>query len=190
MVCKIRGMTESQEESDAQEREGFTRRVNVGAWKVTAWWPTGARGGPHELRIAPAMNGDAQAIARGISTGTLNAIPLVEMTAEATEKILPAVEALTARMDAIEAEADKKRNRSPQFYALIAAQYVALVDAGERQPVQEIVKQTSKSGEAVRGWLRTARTMGLLTGEPGKTAGELTDKARGLLSVELNEEGE
>jgi hypothetical protein len=185
MVCKIRGMTQ-----DPEKREGYEVSLPVGAWKVTAWWPRGARGGPHELHIVPDGDGDPQAIARGISTGTFNAMPLVEMTAVYIDTILPAVDMLTAHMETIEAEAGKRRNRSPQFYALIAAEYVALVDAGERQPVQEIVRQTGKSGEAVRGWLRTARTMGLLTGEPGKTAGELTDKARELLSVDLKEEGE
>lgn len=171
------------------DREGYTRRVRAGAWEVVAWWPIRARGGPHELHIVPANDADPVAVARGISTATLNTIPLVEMTAEYTE-LTPSIEGTADRLSSLQQEADRKRNRPPSFYALIAAEYAALVEAGERQPIQVVAKRTGKSGEAVRGWVRTARSMGFLTGEAGRTTGELTDEAKRLLSQINDEEGE
>ena len=164
-----------------EDREGYMRRARVGAWDVAAWWPVGARGGPHELHIVPARDADPATVARGISTATLNAIPLVEMTAEYAS-FAATLEETADRLASLSDEADRRRNRPRSFYLLIAAEYAALVHAGERQPIQNIARRTGKSGEAVRGWVRTARHMGFLTGEAGRTTGELTDEARRLLS--------
>jgi hypothetical protein len=175
------GMTHEPETADSDEKEGFTRRARAGAWEVTAWWPIGARGGPHELRIVPARDADPVTVARGISTATLSAIPLTDMTAEYAE-LAPSIDQAAGWVSSLQQEADRKRNRSASFYALTAAEYVALIEAGEHQPVQVIAKRTGKSGEAVRGWIRTARNLGFLTGEAGRTTGELTEEAKRLLS--------
>lgn len=163
------------------DREGFTRRERAGAWEVTAWWPIGARGGPRELRIAPAQDADPVTVARGISTATLNAVPLVEMTADYAT-LSPAIAEARDKLGTWSEEANRRRNRSPMFYLLIAAEYAGLVQSGERQPIQNIARRTGKSTEAVRGWVRTARNMGYLTGEAGRTTGELTEEAKRLLS--------
>jgi hypothetical protein len=162
------------------DREGYMARERAGEWMIEAWWPLGARGGPHELRLYPADDADPGRVARGISHAVLNAVPLAKMTA-GIAKAAPAAEALRDQLGALD-EASRRRGRSPAFYLAIAAEYVALTAAGERQPVQAIARRTGKSGEAVRGWIRTARTMGYLTGEPGRTAGELTPAANELLS--------
>lgn len=182
-------MTNEQDTSDDGWREGVTLPARAGAWHVIAWWPPGARGGPHELRIVPARDADPQAIARGISTTTLGDVPLTYLTA-AYAALGSSVDQVADWLASVQQEANRKRNRSPAFYALVAAEYVALVEAGERQPVQVMAEQTSKTSEAVRGWIRTARTMGFLTGEAGRTAGELTDKAREVLSFEPKQEGD
>jgi hypothetical protein len=182
-------MTNEQEPIEGGWREGVTLPARAGAWQVIAWWPPGARGGPQELRIVPARDADPQAVARGISTATLSAVPLTDLTAAYAE-VAPSVDQVADWLSSVQQEANRKRNRSPWFYALVAAEYVALVEAGERQPVQVMAAQTGKSSEAVRGWIRTARTMGYLTGEPGRTTGELTERARELLSFEAREGGE
>jgi hypothetical protein len=177
-----------------QYREGIEVRKPSGAWVVTGWWPVGARGGPHELHIAPAPNADPLTIARGISTATLNALPLVEMTAEVAQAA-PAAEAAAEAIASMSSEANRLRNRSPLFYAQIAAQYAALTAAGERQPIQLIARHWDRSTEAVRGWVRTARKMGYLTGEAGRTTGALTEEAKQLLGqidpfkLHTNDEG-
>lgn len=175
------------------DMEGFTRRERAGAWEVVAWWPLGARGGPHQLRIVPAKDADPLTVARGISTATLNAIPLTDMTAAMSAEyaeLAPHIDEMADRLSSLQRDADRKRNRPASFYARTAAEYVALIEAGEHQPVRVIARQTGKSGEAVRGWIRTARSMGLLTGEAGKTTGELTEEAKRLLSQLEPNEGE
>jgi 8-oxo-dGTP diphosphatase len=166
------------------DREGYVRRERSGAWIVEAWWPLGSRGGPRELRVFPAEDADPLAVARGISTATLNALPLVKMTAEHAELAPDAERAATIaahQFDMLIMD-QPRRGRSAEFYLLIAAEYAALTAAGERTPIQLIAKRTGRSTESVRGWVRTARSMDYLTGAPGRTAGELTDAAKELLS--------
>jgi hypothetical protein len=162
------------------DRAGYNFRAQVGPWVVHAWWPLGSRGGPHELHIEPASGADPARVARGISHTVLNDVPLAQWMDDLA-KMAPAAEAISDQLTALN-EADRRRGRSPMFYLLIAAEYAALVAAGERQPIQQIARRTGKSGEAVRGWIRTARTMGYLTGQPGRTAGELTPAAMDLLN--------
>ena len=172
------------------DREGTVIRERSGAWVVEAWWPTGARGGPHELRITPAEDADPAKVARGISHATLNSVPLAKMTAEHV-KATPSIDRLKWELDRAILDAESgsdlavhsgRRGRSPVFYLFIAAEYAALTAAGERTPIQLIAKRVGRSPTAVSGWVRTARSMDYLTGERGHTAGELTDKAKELLS--------
>jgi 8-oxo-dGTP pyrophosphatase MutT (NUDIX family) len=175
------------------DREGSVIRKRSGAWIVEGWWPLGARGGPRELRITPAEDAEPGKIARGISHATLNAVPLAKMTEEYAEGA-PSIDRLQSVLDYafFDAEAGSpgpdleahagRRGRSPLFYLLVAAEYAALVAAGERTPIQRIAKRIGRSPTSVSGWVRTARSMGYLTGERGHTAGQLTDEAKELLS--------
>lgn len=166
------------------EREGTELRERFGAWVVEAWWPVGARGGPHELRIVPTDDAEPVETARGISTVTLSELPLVRMT-EAYARVAPSVEQAAERFRSIGNEVALTRGRSDAFFATIAREYANLADAGERKPVAVIAAMTGKSTDAVRQWVRRARQDGYLTeGDPGKTGGQLTELARTLLSEE------
>jgi hypothetical protein len=171
------------------EREGTVIRERFGAWVVEGWWPPGARGGPHELRITPAEDAEPGKIARGISHATLNSVPLAKMTAEQAQAA-PSIDRLRWELERAVMDAgfgsdlavrSGRRGRSQLFYLLIAAEYAALTAAGERTPIQLIAKRVGRSPTAVSGWVRTARSMGYLTGERGHTAGELTPQARKVL---------
>ena len=179
------------------DREGFVIRERSGAWVVEGWWPPGTRGGPHELRITPAEDADPAMIARGISHATLNSVPLAKMAATVREEVKEELTTLLDRLAASQrVNADSasekyefdlavhggRRGRSPMFYLMVAAEYAALVAAGERTPIQLMANRVRRSPTSVSGWVRTARSMGYLTGERGHTAGQLTDKAKQLLS--------
>lgn len=175
----------SAHEEQPHLREGVVAKERFGSWVAEAWWPIGARGGPHELRIVPAED-DAQPaeIARGISTVTLSELPLARMT-EHHLRIAPAVDEAAERFRQIGAEVALARGRSGVFFAMIAREYARLAAAGERKPVAVIATMTGKSTDAVRQWVRRARQDGYLTeGESGKTGGQLTELARTVLSKE------
>jgi hypothetical protein len=165
---------------DDEGREGYVTLDRSGTWRVQAWWfpAAGSIGGPHELHVTPAEDADPVRVARGITTATLNALPMVAMTSEHAkgEDVVfgrPLLRVL--RRDAA------RRNRPREFYLLVARHYADLVQAGARRPVQLIAERARVSESAVRGWLRVAREMGYLTGERGRTAGELTPSAMELL---------
>jgi hypothetical protein len=162
------------------DREGAVIRERFGAWLAEAWWPPGARGGPHELRIRPAdSTTDPAEVARGISTVTVSQVPLVKMT-EDYAKLAPAIDEAAEEFR----EAQLPRGRSQTFFAQVAQEYARLTTAGERKPVAVIAAHTGKSTDAVRQWVRRARHDGYLTeGESGKTGGQLTDAARAVLSA-------
>lgn len=77
------------------------------------------------------------------------------------------------------------RPRLPdEFYARIAAEYVAALTAG-RPPAQTIAKQRREPGPRVRGWIHRARNRGLLEGRgQGTTIGQLSEKAIFILEAE------
>lgn len=81
---------------------------------------------------------------------------------------------------AVRATSGSRRGRpslSDEFYARIAAEYVAALKAG-RPPVQAIAKQRRAPEPRVRGWIHRARYRGLLEGRgQGTTVGELSEKA-------------
>jgi hypothetical protein len=162
------------------DREGSVIRERVGAWIAEAYWPLGARGGPTELKLYPADDASPAEVARGISTATIHAVPLVQMTAGYAQ-LAPQVDDLAT---ALAGEADTRRGRSDVFYALVAEEYVRLISQGERTPVAAIAKRTGKTTDAVRGWVKVARQRGYLTGQPGRTTGELTSKAKEVLREE------
>jgi hypothetical protein len=63
-------------------------------------------------------------------------------------------------------------------YALMAREYVRLVQQGYRSPVTRLASAWGLSRNTISGRIRRARAMGFLDGPPGKPADRLTDKAR------------
>ena len=163
--------------------EGVTLTERSGAWVVRAWWPHGTRGGPHKLWVFPAGDADRAKVARGISTATLNGLPLAGMT-EAHARVAPKADRAAESFRAVaDDEIATRRGRSDLFYASIAAEYDLLVSRGERYPVPVIAARTNRSVDSVRGWLRVGRRRGFLSGQRNKAGGQLTDKGRAMLDA-------
>jgi hypothetical protein len=89
-----------------------------------------------------------------------------------------------------EAKPPSKAGRKPKedrYYALLAARYVELVDAGSRRPLKDLEEQSHERGapyskDFFRDEIHEARRRGLLTKvRPGEVGGELTQMARRLL---------
>jgi hypothetical protein len=72
--------------------------------------------------------------------------------------------------------------RSDADYAIVAAEYVALVESAHRSPTQAMADRYEQNAQTIGRWLHIARQRGLLTDAPkGRAGGDLTDKARRLL---------
>jgi hypothetical protein len=75
-----------------------------------------------------------------------------------------------------------RRGRPDIFYAVLAAQYVELLD-GRSAPTAALAELRNLSASQTRDLLHQARGRGLLTSPPrGRSGGELTEKAKKLLS--------
>lgn len=76
-----------------------------------------------------------------------------------------------------------RAGRGLLFFADLAAEYSALVDDGEANPIAVIAQRRDVPTETVRGQVNQARRAhGLLTdAPPGRAGGVLTDKAKEIL---------
>lgn len=73
--------------------------------------------------------------------------------------------------------------RSDKSYVALAAMYVRAIEAGEEHPVRAVALQMQLGDRTVRNYLFKARERGLLTSlGRGKAGGQLTDKAKEMLS--------
>lgn len=76
-----------------------------------------------------------------------------------------------------------RRADGDESYALLAAQYVELLSAGDDHPVLTLAERLHLTDSSVRARLNRARKRGLLTAsQPGRAGGDLTAKARSLLA--------
>lgn len=72
--------------------------------------------------------------------------------------------------------------RDDTFYAAVAANYLARIRAGSKQPLKELSTELSRPTSHVRQLLATARDRGLLTrAVQGRAGGELTEAGRSAL---------
>jgi hypothetical protein len=77
----------------------------------------------------------------------------------------------------------RRQGRPDLFYAKIAAEYVAEVEAGNRRPIRALAERLGKSPDYVRQVLSESRRRAFLTPTPrGVPGGELTPRARDVLS--------
>jgi len=164
-------------------RAGVEYKKDVDGWQVVLWWPHGATGGPQEITIRPRKEADPSEVARGISTTTLRRLPLAEITRSmqellaTTDQTQQHVENMTELLRGTLAE-----GVSVQYLAVLSAAYDYLVKLGQRAPAVILAQWIERSHETVRGHLKQARREGLLTIVPGKPGGELTSKAKDILS--------
>lgn len=165
-------------EGGAAPRAGIEQVQRIGAWKVTLWLPLdSASAGPQEIRIEPHEEGDAQEVARGITSTVLRQID----TTAFAEEVGPLAELAEASQRAVEnfrrELAGLPKGVSDEYLAVLSALYVRFVDAGRRAPAHDLEAWTGSKQATLKGHLRAARQRGFLTKVEGKAGGRLTDKA-------------
>ncbi|MGW1225907.1 hypothetical protein [Streptomyces sp. NPDC001515] len=159
-------------------RAGIEQVQRIGAWKVTLWLPLdSASGGPQEIRIEAHEEGDAQEVARGITSTVLRQID----TTAFAEELGPLAELANAGKKAVENFrrdlASLPKGVSDEYLAVVSALYVRFVNAGRRAPARDLELWTGAKQATLKGHLRAARQRGFLTKVEGKAGGQLTDKA-------------
>lgn len=172
-------------------REGVEASAGLGAFEVVMWWPRGATGGPHELVIRPREDADPREVERGITTGTLRNVPLIEQT-EAVRELLRKVEATVGDAEVNESIRRIRKTiedmpnpgragRPNEFYLWVSLVYAHLAKWGDK-PIQELADKVGVSAASVKTWVRAARNAGMLSeASESRPGGQLTPRARRLL---------
>ncbi|MEU0073058.1 hypothetical protein ABZ027_26435 [Streptomyces sp. NPDC006332] len=158
--------------------EQLVHEAELYGWKLTvvslldAPWD-----GPTSLRIEPPDDPRATVGTDGITTELMRSISLAEIRRTAKE--------LRARLgrstDEATTAAVLHRVETEREYALMAREYVRLVQQGHRSPVTRLATAWGLSRNTISGRIRRARAMGFLDGPPGRPADRLTEKARRYL---------
>ncbi|GHH47819.1 hypothetical protein [Streptomyces candidus] len=163
------------------EGENLVHEAELHGWRLTvvnvlsAPWD-----GPSSLRIDPPEDQEAARESDGITAELMRSISLAEI--RRTTKMLRA--RLGRPVDGPGASAALDRVESDHDYALMAREYVRLVEQGYRSPVTRLATAWGMSRNTISGRIRRARAMGFLAGSPGKPADRLTAKARRCLEGE------
>ena len=177
-------MANRQEQQEQQgQREGIQVHRRIGSWAVTLWWPSDAvSGGPRAIYVEQAEDGDSQEIARGISSTTLRQIDIAEAS-EGVFDVLAKIQSFKSDLgDSREIYERLSQGGITDLYlAVLAAQYVKIVDLGKRAPIKDLSMWSGKNEGTLKGHLREARKRGILTKVDGKAGGQLTEKAESLL---------
>lgn len=139
--------------------------------------------GPSSLCIEP-PDDPANAVGTdGITAELMRSISLAEIRRTAKE--------LRARLGRSADEATTSavllRVETEREYALMAREYVRLVQQGYRSPVTRLASAWGLSRNTISGRIRRARAMGFLDGPPGRPADRLTEKARRHLEGEASD---
>jgi hypothetical protein len=140
--------------------------------------PVGARKEVTELHLSPIPGQQPQPL-----TGPmLRELPLGQMARDALW-----IEA-QGDLHALEGEVGEAITKGDAFYASVADHYVDLIHLRDQRPAETMAQALGVSRRTVHAWLGKARKRGLLTSAgPGQVGGELTDKARDLLSQDHHE---
>ncbi|WP_157857418.1 hypothetical protein [Streptomyces yerevanensis] len=152
----------------------LVHEAELHGWKLTvvsfldAPWD-----GPTSLCIEPPDDPDVTVGTDGITAELMRSISLAEIRRTAKE--------LRARLGHSAGEtavaAVLHRVETEREYALMAREYVHLVQQGYRSPITRLASAWGLSRNTISGRVRRARAMGFLDGPPGKPADRLTDKA-------------
>lgn len=152
----------------------------VGPWLVTAQWPRDAeQGGPQRLVIEPAPDASPDEVASGLSQTVLRKVRFDALSGlwraergsvEDSPDLAPMLRSAASE------------GVSEAYLAALSFAYVSLANAGQPAITAELAGMTGKRPETIRVHLKRARQAGMLTAVRGKAGGELTAKARALLS--------
>jgi hypothetical protein len=145
-------------------------------------------------RLPPTWSHSADARAAmptgGITARTLKGLALGHYTAELQRAVSEKLELdhllRHDLLDLVEVTpAAGPHGRPDTFYAHLAQEYVRTVASGSRAPLAELGRRLHSTPNTTAARIKEARRRGLLTRtERGRLGGELTEKARTLLSAE------
>ncbi|MDN3023021.1 hypothetical protein [Streptomyces sp. S.PB5] len=136
--------------------------------------------GPTSLRIEPPDDPAVVVGTDGITAELMRSISLAEIRRTAKELRVR----LGRSADEAATSAVLHRVETEREYALMAREYVRLVQQGYRSPVTRLASAWGLSRNTISGRIRRARAMGFLDGPPGRPADRLTEKARRHLEGE------
>ncbi|MFC4536622.1 hypothetical protein [Sphaerisporangium dianthi] len=114
----------------------------------------------------------------GITVDVLRSIPL----GEARKVIADISKQVRERAGKPRLPELPRRLETPHHYAVVAQAYIQAVEAGRKNPILYLSDLWGISKNTMAARIKKAREMGLLSGEEGKTADRLTDKAREILN--------
>lgn len=165
---------------DGGEPHTLTGWSDVGPWRVLihcdirmGWdGPTSI-----EVRFQTAELAAEATDTDGITTDVMRSVPLREARS-VIKKYRPRI--LTALGYHAE-EAVPERIKSDRDYALLAKEYIRLIEFGSRHPIAVMADLCDVSRNTMSARVRRAREMGLLEGEPRQPATRLTEKAKRLI---------
>lgn len=144
----------------------------------------------------PVRDREVAADGDGLTVRALRSLPLGDMqdkardlvAAQSKEWIDSGVQMLVEWAGTLTDDFDERprpgrAGRPDRSYAVLAQRYATL---GGSNRVQQLAGETNYSPSRVAGLIHEARRRGLLTaGPPGRAGGELTEKARRLLTEEV-----
>ncbi|MFC5789647.1 hypothetical protein ACFPPE_07240 [Agromyces tardus] len=156
--------------------KGDTVTLEIDGWRVTMEWSTDANhGGPNRLTVEPVD--PKHPPVGGISSTVLRDIKFSDARAAVRASREPEYTPDPDRLRAALSE-----GLTDRYLAVLSAEYIALVDAGRKNPAGVLAEQLGKSPDTIRGQLSQARNKrGILDGRNGKVGGVLTKKAHSLL---------
>ncbi|WP_211282729.1 hypothetical protein [Streptomyces griseorubiginosus] len=141
---------------------------------LTAPWD-----GPTSLHIEPPDDPCTTVGTDGITTELMRSISLADI--RRTAKVLRARLGWSTGEATVAVVLD--RVETEREYALMAREYVHLVQQGYRSPVTRLAAAWGVSRNTISGRVRRARAMGFLVGPPGRPADRLTEKAWRFLEM-------
>jgi hypothetical protein len=158
--------------------------IPIGAWDVELVYGQGLGSGPTELHITPSQAATEAQTAGGITSAVLRDIPLSEAATRIArrQRDMQLLDDLVEHVAVMAAGRPGRRGRDDLFYAVMSATYVLLRVFGERKPVAALASRTELGIDTIRTQIKEARKRGMLTGQAGKTGGELTMEALNLLT--------
>lgn len=170
------------------EWTGWKIPQKLGGWVVEmSWAQDEIQGGPSMLVIRPKDPNNVPA--GGLSSTVLREVDFRAAAAELRELMSADADFMKSVREWQQDGASPidyvrealSEGVTDAYLALLAAEYVGRVDAGQQKPVDQLAEELGRSLGTVKGHLWQARTRGLLEGgSAGRKGGQLSDAAQKL----------
>ncbi|MDX6738613.1 hypothetical protein [Actinocorallia sp. A-T 12471] len=134
--------------------------------------------GPSAVNVTP---GDGDAESDGVTLDVLRAVPLGDARKVLSEWSARVIAAVTPERGPLPLP---ESVTTPHDYAVVAAAYVALVNAGERRPIHRMAESSGASRNTISARVRRARDRQYIvqTGTGAKLRAELSARAIEILN--------